>query len=156
MSDMSDPNDDINQDSTGLVFGPDGNLYINSHKTDSVLRFNGKTGAPMGVFASGPELQQPSGLVFGPDGNLYVASHGPNPVLRYDGSTGTLIDIFVPTGAGQIRNPTALKFGRDGNLYVDSRGNSRVLRFDRKGGFSGTLVPQGTGGLNAPNSILFR
>jgi streptogramin lyase len=79
--DQGDPRDQVNQDSTGLVFGPDGNLYINSHKTDSVLRFDGKTGAPMGVFAAGPELQQPSGLVFGPDGNLYVASHGPNPVF---------------------------------------------------------------------------
>jgi len=74
--------DDINQDSTGLIFGPDGNLYINSHKNDSVVRFDGKTGAPMGVFAQGPELQQPAGLEFGPDGNLYVASHGPNPILR--------------------------------------------------------------------------
>jgi DNA-binding beta-propeller fold protein YncE len=121
-----------------------------------VLRFDGKTGTPLGVFAAGPELQQPSGLVFGPDGNLYVASHGPNPVLRYDGVTGHFIDIFVAPGAGSIRNPTALKFGRDGNLYVDSRGNSRVLRFDSTGAFMDTFVPQGTGGLNAPNSILLR
>ena len=135
--DPSDPSDQINQDSTGLTFGPDGNLYINSHKTDSVLRFDGKTGAPRGVFAVGPELQQPAGLAFGPDGNLYVASHGPNPVLRYDGVTGALIDIFVAAGAGSIRNPTVLQFGRDGTLYVASRGNSRVLRFkSRKSSFA--------------------
>ena len=154
--DPGDPSDQINQDSTGLTFGPDGNLYINSHKTDSVLRFDGKTGAPRGVFAAGPELQQPAGLAFGPDGNLYVASHGPNPVLRYDGVTGALIDIFVAAGAGSIRNPTVLQFGRDGNLYVDSRGNSRVLRFDSTGAFLDTFVPQGMGGLNAPNSLLLR
>jgi hypothetical protein len=36
-----------------------------------------------------------------------------------------------------------------------SRGNSRVLRFDGMGAFMDTFVPQGTGGMNAPNSICF-
>jgi hypothetical protein len=66
------------------------------------------------------------------------------------------MDIFVAAGSGSIRNPTVLKFGRDGNLYVDSRANSRVLRFDgTTGEFIDTFVEQGTGGLNAPNSMLF-
>ena len=69
-------------------------LWSYFFKTDSVLRFDETSGTFLGVFASGPELQQPSGLVFGPDGNLYVASHGPNPVVRYDGTTGAFIDIF--------------------------------------------------------------
>ena len=55
-----------------------------------------------------------------------------------------------------IGNPTSVRFGPDGNLYVDSRRNSRVLRFDgATGEFIDTFVPQGTGGLNAPNSMLF-
>jgi hypothetical protein len=70
--DSSDPNDLINQDSTGLTFGQDASWCL-----------RGRAGTAAAI-----------GLVFGPDGNLYVASHGPNPVLRYDGVTGVLIDIL--------------------------------------------------------------
>ena len=36
----------------GLVFGPDGNLYVSSANTDQVLRYNGNTGAFIDVFVS--------------------------------------------------------------------------------------------------------
>lgn len=78
---------------SALIFGPDGNLYVNSQGTkraairredgDASWCLRGRAGTAAAI-----------GLVFGPDGNLYVASHGPNPVLRYDGVTGVLIDIL--------------------------------------------------------------
>jgi PEP-CTERM motif len=48
-------------------------------------------------------------------------------------------------------------------LYVDSRGSSRVLRYDERTGLplpadgqtNAIFVPQGSGGLNAPNSLIF-
>src|SRR5262249_54771135 len=53
--------------------------------------------------------------------------------------------------------------GPDGDLYVDARAGSRVLRFDGRTGAplpaagqtGATFVPQGSGGLNAPNSLQF-
>jgi len=51
---------------TGLVFGPDGNLYVSDGGGTSVLRFNGTTGALIGTFASGPALIFPFGLTFTP------------------------------------------------------------------------------------------
>jgi uncharacterized protein (TIGR03118 family) len=165
------------------VFGRDGNLYINSHLTNSVLRFDGATGDPRPAPGqSGADfvplgsggLLQPSGLVFGPDGHLYVGAHDPSAghgaVLRYDETTGDPLPapgqtgaFFVPIDSGGIANPTALTFGPDGNLYVDSRRNSRVLRFDGRTGeplpaagqTDATFVPQGSGGLSAPNSLHF-
>jgi uncharacterized protein (TIGR03118 family) len=173
----------LDQASVGLVFDRDGNLYVNSHRTDSVLRFDGVTGEPRPapgqsdadfVPAGSGGLMQPSGLVFGPDGNLYVSAHDPSAqhgaVLRYDPTTGAPLPapeqdgaFFVPIDSGTIRNPTALTFGSDGNLYVDSRGNSRVLRFDGQTGAplpaagqtDAIFVPQGSGGLSAPNSLNF-
>src|SRR4029077_15433537 len=50
----------------GLVFGPDGNLYVSDNVGARVLRFNGTTGALIGTFPSGPELNVPLGLTFTP------------------------------------------------------------------------------------------
>jgi hypothetical protein len=38
-----------------LIFGPDGNLYVSSLFTGSVLRFDGVTGASLGTFATSPD-----------------------------------------------------------------------------------------------------
>jgi WD40 repeat protein len=68
----------------GTAFGPDGSLYVSSFRTNQILRFNGKTGEFLGVFASDGHnglgtpngLNGPNGLLFGPDCSLYVATEG--------------------------------------------------------------------------------
>ena len=48
----------------GLAIGADGNLYVSSNGTDAVLRYDGRNGAFVDVFASGGGLKKPSALVF--------------------------------------------------------------------------------------------
>ncbi|MDX2243151.1 MAG: PEP-CTERM sorting domain-containing protein [Leptolyngbyaceae cyanobacterium bins.302] len=68
----------------GNAFGPDGNLYVSSFRTNQILRFDGKTGAFIDVFASDNNngfgstngLNGPNGLLFGLDGSLYVTTQG--------------------------------------------------------------------------------
>jgi outer membrane protein assembly factor BamB len=53
----------------GIVFGPDGNLYVSSGDTAEVYRYNGTTGALIGVFAKqglGAASTDPVGLTFFP------------------------------------------------------------------------------------------
>jgi DNA-binding beta-propeller fold protein YncE len=142
----------------GLVFGPDGNLYVNNRLRHSVLRYNGKTGAFIDTFVpphSGG-LDTNIGLVFGPDGNLYVSCHYDSRVLRYNGTTGAFIDIFVPGRSGGLNGAYGLFFGPDRNLYVCSTESHSVLRYDgRTGYFLGAFVPQGSGGLNRPTGGVF-
>ena len=59
-----------------LVLGSDGNLYVVSGLTNSVIRYSGTTGQLIGTFvaAGSGGLSLPYGLAFGPDGNLYVGS----------------------------------------------------------------------------------
>ena len=158
----------------GLVFGPDGNLYVgaNDPAPGWVLRYDGRMGDFLDVFVpagSNPFGETTAGycrgLVFGPDGNLYVSGAWPinrHPsVLRYDGTTGALIDAFVPEGSGSLGNPTGPLFGPDGNLYVRSTdpsfGPSAVLRYDgTNGAFIDEFLPYGSGGLQGSKGFAFR
>ncbi|HHM21848.1 MAG TPA: hypothetical protein ENJ20_07470, partial [Bacteroidetes bacterium] len=135
----------------GIAFGPDGHLYVTSKYTNNVLRFNGTTGAFMGVFAAG--VDQPHDLVFGPDSNLYVANRGTDNVMRFDGTTGAFIDVFVAANSGGMNNPDHLLFGADGHLYVSSAtGAGEIYRYD---GTTGTFLDIFTAGLNAPAGLFF-
>src|SRR5262245_11033384 len=62
----------------GLVFGPNGNLFVTSIATiapNQVLEYNGTTGAFVTTFVGSGSggLSIPIGLVFGPNGNLFVS-----------------------------------------------------------------------------------
>ena len=152
-----------------LTLGPDGNLYVASAGTNSVLRFN-SAGQSMGTFvaANSGGLANPFGLAFGPDGNLYVVGAAPsNAVYRYNGTTGAYLNTCVPSGTGGLNTPVGIAFGQDGNLYVSSKPDSSVLRYQGplgsvpgnplpSAGQSGaTFVGAGSGGLNNPFELVF-
>lgn len=101
-------------------------LLVGSSESDSILRYDGATGAFLGEFASGGGLDKPLGFDFGPDGDFYVSGHLSNTFLHYDGVTGQFID------ATPIQIPHGLTFGSEGNLYVTNYDgtDSFVNRYD--------------------------
>lgn len=136
---------------TAAVFGPDGDLYVASFETDQVLRFDGRTGAYLGVFvaAGSGGLNGPdAGTKFGSDGNLYVPSFWNDRVLRYDAS-GAFVDEFVSFREGTLRQPRDL-VEHEGHWYVASSFNDRILRFDADGNALGTFAT-----INQPYSLAF-
>ena len=104
----------------GLVFGPDGNLYITSFRadandTDKILVFNGTTGAlikKIDLYEVGEPRAFAQVILFGPEGKLFVPITGGGPdtgsVRRYDIGSGSF-DVFVPSGISGV--PFYLTFG---------------------------------------------
>ena len=63
------------------MFGPDGNLYVSSPgftttQPDSILRYNGVTGAFIDTFASDEPLRSPQYLAFAPSPGSVVSEPG--------------------------------------------------------------------------------
>lgn len=141
-----------------VTVGPDGHLYVTSFGNDSVLRFDGHTGAALGIFVAPGSggLDGPSNAVFGPDGRLYVTSLLNHRVLVYDGQDGAALGTFVAPGAGGLVGPESLRFKPDGDLLVVSGAGNSVLQYDgATGAFEGAFVTAGLGGLSDPHEAIF-
>jgi DNA-binding beta-propeller fold protein YncE len=131
----------------GVVFGPDGDLFVLSQDAAHVLRYDGMTGSLDSVFVGQGSggLRGADEMVFGPDGHLYVPSPGTRNVLRYDGMTGAFLGAFVTAGSGGLNGPHGLAFGPDSNLYVADPGTATILKYDGRTGASLGTFASGNG-----------
>jgi sugar lactone lactonase YvrE len=166
----------------GVLFGPDGNLYVTNESLNTISRFDGQTGAFIDDFGEANNadsgLTFPNGVIFGPDGDLFVSSAGHGmtsstspmgAILRFDGSTGAFEGVFGEANFtdSTLRVPIGLVFGPDGDLYVASAGGlpghidpdfSAILRYDgTTGAFKGTFgdADRANSGLVRPQALVF-
>lgn len=145
-----------------VIFGPDGNIYVGHLGFAAVLRYDGKTGRFIDIFADGRGQAGGTSQIIFHNGNLFASIGG--GILRFDGATGAPLPApgktgatFVTPGDGNLlKGGHALAFGPDGHVYVTSTHTNEILRFDgSSGAFLGAYVSSGSGGLSEPNALTF-
>lgn len=156
--------DFISQADGGLVLpvgirrGPDGHMYVSDQGLNQIRRYNGVTGQFIDVFASGPQLNEPTDFRFGSDGKLYVANFADGKIQQFDGQTGAFIKTFASVQDGVF---SSLQFGPDNNLYVSDFLNNAVFKFNgttgaSMGQFASHFSLSGPGGLAfGPDNMLY-
>ena len=142
-----------------LAFAAD--LLVSNVGGNTVLRYNGQTGALVGQFvtAGSGGLSAPWGVVFGPDGISTSAAASTTTFSATTEQTGQFVNTFVTAGSGGLDFPVGLAFGPAINhLYVANgfAANSSVRRYDGPtGAFINAFVPGGIGGLLHPSGVVF-
>jgi hypothetical protein len=159
----------------GLAFSPDGNLYASSFLSDKIIRYDGKTGQFIDVFASGNQqaggLNGPNGLLFAPDGFLYVTTQGsvarngqadfsanfPSQVLRYNPETREFSIFASPDPSPRSFGFTSLlgmAIGPvDGDLYVSDFAND-IRRYNLQSGELIEVLPTNYTGTSPSSNFI--
>lgn len=116
-------------------------LLASDSLTKQILRFDLATGAALGAFTSGTNLNSPRDMTWGADGHLLVLDGNfttfTYQVHRFHGSSGAFLGTLIEGG-----NPNAaLTVGPDGNIYLGV--GSVIRKHDgATGAFLSNLVTQ--------------
>jgi hypothetical protein len=127
----------------GVVFGPDGGLYVSSFDATTpavgyVVRFDLESGASQIIASNSSvhDLHRPEGLAFGPDGKLYVTSfradgNDIDRILVLDPTTGAEVKSIALDAVGQPRAfAEAILFGPGGKLFAPITSTGAVRSYD--------------------------
>ncbi|HZU01746.1 MAG TPA: hypothetical protein VFA10_18900 [Ktedonobacteraceae bacterium] len=117
----TDNNGQIENGLSGIVAGPDGNLWFTEVSANKIGRIS-----PSGSITAFPiptAKGDPVGITSGPDGNLWFTESNGNKIGRITPS-GTVTEFAIPT---LHSFPEGIAAGPDGNLWF-TEGNGKIGR----------------------------
>jgi len=104
---------------SGTVFTPDGTQLLGgTFASSSINKYNGTTGAPLGLFANNntTTYSDTSRMRIGPNGDVYTSDFGGSNITRFnidgtpDPSAGNTGAVFISSGLGGLTNPGGIAF----------------------------------------------
>jgi DNA-binding beta-propeller fold protein YncE len=137
----------LNGPDNGMLFGPDGKLYVPSNLSNQILRYDLATNSSE-VFIS--SIGRPRVLVFH-DNQLFITSETADSVRRYN-LNGAFVDDFIRPGPTVLDTPVGLEF-LDDAWFVASATMDKVLKFDRNGQLINANFIASSGGIDAPTFL---
>ncbi|MAP54720.1 hypothetical protein [Altibacter sp.] len=134
--------------SIGMAWDSAGDLYVSSYSESTVRKFNGTTGADMGLFIDSG-LNGPTNIFFEASGNMIVFSYNNGIIKRYDASGNFIEDLI--TG---LSGPEGVAFFPNGDILIGNGGDGTVKRYDSNYNFIENFIESGP--LTTPNAIVIR
>lgn len=138
----------VNQ-SIGLDWDDDKNLYVSSYNLDLVRKFD-STGADLGIFINS-NLAGPTNIWFDDSGDLLVSDYDGGSLKRFD-SSGTFLGVYI-SGLG---NSEGFAYLPNGNLLLGNGATRSVKMYDSNGSFIKDIIPAASGSLLNPNAVVIR
>lgn len=143
--------------------GPEGDLFVASQKSGSIVRFDSQTGEYEGEFVESGSggLSRPTAPLMTFDGKyIIVGDLDLNGYYRYDGATGDFIDIFAQNGPDPIDGAFMPIFSpypeHAGKILFASGFTNSIQIYDvETGNYEGDLVKPGAGGLLVPIGLSY-
>jgi WD40 repeat protein len=134
-----------------MAIGYDGDLFVASSVSNTVIRYDLSTGSRVGdgVFIQ-PGLggiATPGGLAFTNEGDLLVASIATDQIVRFNAS-GAPTGIFASSASSAISNLQEMLVLPDGSVLVSNHSPDAILRYAADGtpwGKDGTFISSSTG-----------
>jgi virginiamycin B lyase len=124
---------------TGIVAGPDGNLWVtqtSSYWGDSVAKV---TTAGWGSFMNcklANHSAGPKGITVGPDGNLWFTESNSDKIGRIT-TGGVMVEFGLPTGS----RPQQIVTGPDGDLWFTEPASNQLGQMTTSGQLTEQMVP---------------
>jgi streptogramin lyase len=123
---------------TGIVSGPDGNLWFTELYTDRIGRIT-----PSGQVTEFPvptPQSQPKSIAVGSDGNLWFTEQAADRIGRIT-TSGEITEFPLPTSSVEFSpsvpdsfsGPTSIAAGPDGNLWFTEQAADRIGRITTSG-----------------------
>lgn len=135
-----------------ILMHPDGSILVTGFGNPAIKRYDGITGAFLGNFSSGYNLNMPSKMSIGPDSLVYVTQWGEDKIVRFN-LQGEYEDIYIDSGAEKGLGHV---WDAEGNFYLSvfrNGGDGEVQKYDSSGNFLGVFAS--TAILQGPTSIWF-
>ncbi len=137
----------VNQ-SIGIDWDSDGNLYVSSFADKTVRKFD-QMGNDLGLFISS-QLNGPTDIWFD-DTDLLVNDWSGGAIKKFN-----MAGSFVSTIASGLSQVEGIASFENGNFIVGDGGNSKIKMYSKSGSFIKDFVAQGAGGLKQPNALYIR
>ena len=119
---------------TGLVGGPDGNLWVTQISTywgDSVAKVSTAGWGSFTNYRLPTPAAGPQSITVGPDNNLWFTEAGASKIGRIT-TGGGLTEFALPAGS----KPQQIVAGPDGSLWFTQVGTSQIGRMTTQGGLT--------------------